>query len=82
MPSHDPYKDPAFYDLVEEQMGCPAGSRCMIAKDPREAVVELDRENLTLSGRYYSLPPRSIPVSPHPCRLNANELAQPTCRRR
>jgi hypothetical protein len=62
MPSHDPYKDPAFYDLLEELMvDIPLDARCIVVKDPHEPVVELDPENQTLGGRDYSLPPRGIP---------------------
>jgi hypothetical protein len=62
LPTHDPYKDLAFYDLAEEQMvDTPQDAHCMVVEDPRETVAELDRENQTLGGRDYSLP-RSIPL--------------------
>jgi hypothetical protein len=35
----------------------------MVAKHPREAVVELDQENQTLGGREYSLPKKHTRLS-------------------
>jgi hypothetical protein len=55
----------------------------MVAKDSREAIIELDRENQTLGGRDYSLLPRRILLRPHARRLNAIESPQPQpCRLR
>jgi hypothetical protein len=51
MPSHGPYKDPVSSDLAGSRWWHPAGFRRMVAKDPRETVVELDREKQTLGGR-------------------------------
>ena len=50
----------------------------MVAKDPRETVVELESENQTLGGAIIRSP-KEHTVRPHPRRLNAIELA---CRRR
>lgn len=59
MPSHDPYKDPAFYELAEEQLvGSPLDARSMVVKNPRDTVTELEPEGQTLGERDYSLPPK------------------------
>jgi hypothetical protein len=59
MPIHDPYKDPAFYDLAEKQLvDSPLNARSMVVKNPRETFTELEQENQTLGERDYSLPPK------------------------
>ena len=51
MPSHDPYKDPAFYDVGEEQMvDIPLDARCMVVKDLRKTVAEPDRRTRRWAG--------------------------------
>jgi hypothetical protein len=77
MPSHDPFKDPAFCDLGEEQMvDIPLDARCRAVKDLRKTVVELESENQTLGGAIIRSP-KEHTVRPHPRRLNAIESAQP-----
>ena len=57
------YKDPSFYDLAEEQLvDSPLGARFMVVKDPRDTVIELERESRTLGERDYSLPPKMANV--------------------
>ena len=44
MPNHDPYGDPAFYDLAEEQLvDSPLNARSMVVKNPRETFTELEK---------------------------------------
>jgi hypothetical protein len=77
LPTHDPYKDLAFYDLAEEQMvDTPQDAHCLVVEDPRETVAELDRENQTLGGAIIRSQ-GAYPSVRNPRRLNAIESAQP-----
>jgi hypothetical protein len=59
MPSHDPYGEPAFYDMAKQQpVDSPLDARSMVVKDPDDFVTELDQENQTLGERDFSLSPK------------------------
>ena len=59
MSNHDPYKDPAFYDLAEKQLvDSPLKARSVFVKDR----AELEQENQTLGERDYSLPPKTANI--------------------
>jgi hypothetical protein len=59
MPNHDPYGEPAFYDLAKQQsVDSPLDARSMVVKDPDDRVTELEQENQTLGERDFSLPPK------------------------
>ena len=76
MPSHDPYKDPAFSDLAEEQMvGIPLDLAAWSPRTRAKLLSSLTGRTRRWAGAIVRSP-RSIPVRPHPRRLNAIELAQ------